>query len=93
MLTISTSVAEAFQIEGLRALRQRILLHWSQTLQQAGSTVGEEGRNAILSDIEAMAREQPDLTVSDLTMLADLALTSAANEIRTKALAEGRTPR
>lgn len=93
MLTISTNVAEAFQIEGIRALRQRILLHWSQTLSQAGYTVGDEGRNAILSDIEAMTREQPDLTVADLTMLADLALTCAANDIRTEAQAAGREPR
>lgn len=93
MFTISQNVADAFLVEGIRALRQSILLHWSQSLRRAGTTVGDEGRNAILHDIEAMARDQPDLSVGDLTMLADLALTRAANEIRSADITAGRAPR
>jgi len=82
MLQIPLRVATAFQAEGLVGLRKRILAGWHEKLRRAGELIGESGRNEILDMIEAMARDDPSLTVVDLQMLADLMLVDRANIAR-----------
>ncbi len=82
MLEISPQVAAAFEAKGLAELRARILAGWHDKLKRAGDAVGEPGRNEVLDAIEAMARDDPSLTMADLQMLADLMLVDRANVAR-----------
>ncbi len=82
MLVISDNAMRAFHAEGRKALRQHILAGWYERLRGAGEAVGDSGRNAILGRIDEMSLDDPTLTIADLTMLADLMLVDAANELR-----------
>ena len=82
MLVASPPVVAAFQEQGLRALRQRILIGWSERLPDVARLVGEERRAMILDEIEFASRDDIDLTVGELQMLADLRLTAVAAEMR-----------
>ncbi len=82
MLVISDNAMRAFHTEGLKTLRQHILAGWYERLRSAGEVVGDLGRNTILGRIDEIALEDPALTIADLTMLADLMLVDAANELR-----------
>lgn len=85
MLVISDGSAATFLERGLRQLRGHILSHWQESLRSSGERAGEDGRSHVLSAIERMAREEPDLTVAELTALADLMLVDAVNQKRTAA--------
>jgi hypothetical protein len=82
MLIISNGVADTYLDEGLRALRRKILLHWSEKLAASARLAGEDGCAFVLNEVEEAARVDPDLTESDLMMLADLSLVSHASEKR-----------
>jgi hypothetical protein len=78
VLTVSDQVMAAFQGEGLQSLRARILSHWGETLKTTGDRAGPDIRNAVLGDVETIARDDTSLTYADLTMLADLMLVDRA---------------
>jgi hypothetical protein len=78
MFRISDSVAEAFALQGMARLRQRILDGWHRRLHAAATRAGEEGRERVLAQVETMARNNPRLTDAQLIMLADVALVGQA---------------
>ena len=82
MLVVSNSVADAYLEEGLQVLRHKILAHWSQRLASSATAAGKEGRAFVLKEVEDSARADPDLTESDLMMLADLSLVAFVSEKR-----------
>ncbi|MGN3973359.1 hypothetical protein [Tsuneonella sp. SYSU-LHT278] len=81
MLIVSSNSLAHFQEQGIRALRQRILVGWNERLASLAMSVGEAGRSAILDEIEFASRDDPDLTVGELQLLADLRLAAMFEEI------------
>jgi hypothetical protein len=82
MLEVSGNVMAAFQQKGLKSLRASILAHWHSDLRGQFGRVSEQTRALILANIDAMSNDDPTLTVADLTMLADLMLVDADNQLR-----------
>jgi hypothetical protein len=85
VLKLSENVVEAFRLQGLKTLRQQILMGWFNRMRKTGEFVGPEGRDRILQEIELTSRAEPGLTMADLNMMADLMLVEAANDKRTRA--------
>lgn len=82
MRTISNKTFKAFHDEGLRQLRQRILQRWKENLNFSATEVGEDGRNEVLDEIEALSHEDPKMTEGNLMALADLRVVEVANHRR-----------
>lgn len=82
MLKISNKTADAFHNDGLLRLRKTILGRWENSLAETAKEVGAEGRESILTEIEALSRENTNATEAELKMLADLKLVDLANKAR-----------
>lgn len=82
MQIISQRTASAFHEEGLVRLRQKILLRWKADLSAAATEAGADGREAVLNEIAQASRNDPDMTETDLMLLADLRIVSFADEKR-----------
>lgn len=82
MLTISTESMAALQARDRRNLRSVLLNHWAEKLRLSGEVVGPTGREQVLREIEALARDDPSLDNADLMFAADLSLVDLANQVR-----------
>lgn len=82
MLLVSNAVADAYLQQGLRILRRKTLEHWAESLASSATAFGEDGRAFVLQEVEDSARADPDLSESDLMMLADISLIALASEKR-----------
>lgn len=80
MLRISERQMAVLRNAGLRALRPAILAHWRESLGATSEAVGIDVQEAVLDELEAMGRQDPELTQADLAILADLMLAHAASE-------------
>lgn len=82
MNEISPASMKAFQDASLRTLQLRLLAHWESKLPDAFAQAGKEGRELVLLEADKLGREDPELSFSDVTLLADLRLVDWVNSNR-----------
>lgn len=78
MLRISPELMSSLQAPYDERVREDIIAHWLADLRPSGATVGSGGRERILKEITVISRDEPRLSMGDLTMLADMMLVQAA---------------
>jgi hypothetical protein len=82
MLEISPASMKAFQETSLLTLRRRLLVHWEDQLPDPFARAGDDGCKHVLLEVEELGREDPNLSFSDLFLLADICLVSWVNSNR-----------